>query len=159
MSAMTVSISSITTTAKTIINILNDLSSSIKIPDIKLSLNKLDLNTKVKIIDALLKEIKYVELDSVNLALISIKEILFNIEYELFRMENRTRYNNSLYVMSYMRSYNLNNHIDKLTEYNSILDVRLKLFFDILNIKNYLTSTKSKDQPPSYTNDKFEEIN
>jgi len=157
MGAMTVSISSITYTAKSILDVINGIS-SLKGTNINANLSKFDLTNKIQIIQSLLEEIKHIESNAIDLALLSIKDILINIEYELFKINSKAKYNSSLYIFYYLRSYDFVDQLDKIEKYSIILDSRLNLLFNLIKIKENLKNNydkqnkqiKTKDLPPDY---------
>lgn len=156
MGAMTLSISSIISTAKSIFDILGGLSSVAKPPNVNNCLIKLDLEVNIDIVQEMLKELKPTNSKAVYMSIDSLKNILMKIEYELFNLEKLLKYNNSLYVIRNLRSYDLIDQVNNLSDYKNIMDCRLRLLFDLLVIKdnfvideNYKKET-NKDTPPEY---------
>jgi hypothetical protein len=120
------------------------------------TLIKLDIETTVRLVDSLLKEIPKDKMGSVTIkqSIESLHEIIASIEKELSVIFSRLNYNEKIWL-KYWRSYDCSNNLDRLNTYKSILDNRLKIFFDLLNIKHEL---KLNEQEFTITNTQTKEL-
>lgn len=132
-------ISTVTSTAKNIYKMLVGLKSSYKtnnedgICDL---LEALDIEETLKIVDNTIKEIpnEKLECDAIKTIVRSIEDITKKIEEELLKLQVRNYYNNSLYLLSSLRSYDIKKNYNKIQKFNSILHNRIKLLFELLKI-------------------------
>lgn len=134
-------ISSLTSSANGIYTLVNNMSSSVSIPDITQFLNETDIVEKIKTLECLLNEIDNTKnptktlISSIN----SLGECVKEVEIKLKQVKSRMEYNKSLWLFSSLRSYGFSDIVKSLKILNNTLDQRQKNLFEILKINNYLT--------------------
>lgn len=132
-------INTVTTTTSSICNMIKYLSTSNQpgINDIIFTLNRIDLEFTVGIIDQLVKEQTGKDLnDSVKKALIGVNEILSLIHGELDSIKKAIEYHKSKYFSEW-RSFSWEGNIDSLKQHNSILKNRYQMLLELLKIYSY----------------------
>lgn len=139
ISAIVSSIYTITSTSHSIYDTIKNmsLSSQQKKNNVYHNIKKLDLEATIKIINSMLQEIPKEKIYSktILLCLESLKEIIIDIEYELFNLNTMIDYNDSLWVLKNFRSCDCSTSLKKLVDYKNILDNRRNLLTDCLQIK------------------------
>lgn len=142
ISALVASISSITHTSQNIYDILKkfSFSKSKQKKTVYENLVEFDLETTIRVLNAELKDInkEKISSESVNICIESIKKITTDIESELLNIDRMTNYNESLWIMKNIRSYDCEESINKLKKYKSILDNRRKLLNEALQNIYYI---------------------
>lgn len=139
MSSVGVSVltTAVTKTATGVYALLGGIHKSSNNNTIKIRLETLDLETKIKTIDLFLKEIdteKISNIESLSACLQSLHEIIGKIETELKIISDKIKYNNSLYLSISWRKYTCNSNFPNLERYKKTLDERIDLFFKIMQL-------------------------
>lgn len=100
--------------------------------DIIKELKKTDLELKLKVLDAFIKEnTGNIEKESVKHAINGVHEVLIDINKGLNALENATIWHNTKYFSSW-RSLSCEYSIHDIKKHNSLLDTRTELLFKIL---------------------------
>lgn len=131
-------INTISATSTSIYNICYGINSCItSCPDGKRlieTLKTLDLETTISVINSLLEASDHTKNSkATNIVIESLKDIIVEIEKELIDAKSHIDYNNSIWVGTYWRSYDLLHHIDRLKNMSVILHNRIELF--VLSMK------------------------
>jgi len=104
-------------------------------------INELDIQKKLKSIINYIEKAQYVN-SFVKNEVEGIKEIIVKIEDQLNIINERLKYNKSLWILSSYRKYNFNNRINELSVLMSVLCTRLNTlnyFTTINNLVQYRT--------------------
>lgn len=137
-------ISAVQTTSRGVINGINYIYSSDRTgaDHIKLVLIKLDIMTKVAIINSFINELNEdsEQLESITTSLISVENVLQNIEKEIKSVNRIINEHNQKWFASW-RTIDYNHHIEAIRLYNQILDTRVDLLLKLLQIGH--TTNKS----------------
>ena len=99
-----------------------------------------DVKTTIKILENFISELDVNE-NTPETIIFCIKKVhntLINIENNLKLIYEKIKYNNSLWVLSSMRSYNFNDNIKNIKKELIKLENRRKLLFDTLKLSNTL---------------------
>jgi len=116
-------------------------------------LNKYDIELKVKIIESLVVNLKLKKhSNAYKLCLEGLKECLHMLDNEMKEIKQKIEYNNAIWIFASWRSYVLSNNIKKIIELNDMLDMRKKMFFEILGIDEQLTSEESANLVRQFNN-------
>lgn len=111
--------------------IFNDYGATLAIESIK----QLDLQTKIKILKAVICEIDNDKCsDSLNQSLLSLCDCIEQLDIQLNLIYNRIEYNKNIWIMKSLRSYGFENRIKEIKLLANILESRQKLLFEILLI-------------------------
>lgn len=148
ITAATTIINSITTLSSNVFTLMGyiKLSPHILQSDIMKVLNKSDIETTIRLLQSIISEIPqyYNNSTSVVIALKNVQEIIANIEEELKDIHNKIIYNEKLYVMSNLRSYDFKSNLESIEVKVSILDRRRENLFKTLEVfKNFDNMTKT----------------
>lgn len=133
------SISSITNASKNIYELVSGVYSVSLVTDHNLyiyKLKQLDIENTIKTIELLLLELdldKY-KSNTVEHTIISLKNIITELETDLATLFSHISYNNSLYVGKYWRSYDCTELMKNIELKNDILQKRFKLFIETSKI-------------------------
>ena len=99
-----------------------------------------DVKTTIKILENFISEL-YINENTPETIIFCIKKVhntLVNIENNLKLIYEKIKYNNSLWVLSSMRSYNFNTNIKNIKKELIKLENKKKLLFDTLKLSNTL---------------------
>jgi len=132
-------LSSITSTTKGIYDMIDYIKHTGS-TDIKKTIEELDLEATIKIIHCTIAEI-YIDHDTpsaLHVCLKSLIDVIKLIYTELEKINNRIKYNNSLWVGKTFRSYRFANCEKRLRSYMKILESRKKLLIEILGIRGQM---------------------
>lgn len=148
ITAATTVINSITTLSSNVFTLMGyiKLSPHILQSDIIKVLNKSDIETTIRLLQSIISEIPqyYNNSTSVVIALKNVQEIIANIEEELKDIHNKILYNEKLYIMSNIRSYDFKSNLDSIEIKVAILDRRRDNLFKTLEVfKNFDNMTKT----------------
>lgn len=148
-------ISSTIITTRSVYDVVRDISKfSTSVPgqkNVVEVITKLDIELKVKIIESLLKEIPKEKANSetIKICVEALKDVIDKIEKELKNINTMLTYNNSLWVFKGMRSYNCEPALNQLAIFESTLNERKKLLFEVIQLKftgaNKLEDIKSQE--------------
>jgi hypothetical protein len=147
ITAATTVINSITTLSSNVFTLMGyiKLSPHILQSDIIKVLNKSDIETTIRLLQSIISEIPqyYNNSTSVVIALKNVQEIIANIEEELKDIHNKILYNEKLYIMSNIRSYDFKSNLESIEVKVAILDRRRDNLFKTLEVfKNFDNMTK-----------------
>ena len=148
ITAATTVINSITTLSSNVFTLMGyiKLSPHILQSDIIKILNKSDIETTIRLLQSIISEIPqyYNNSTSVVIALKNVQEIIANIEEELKDIHNKILYNEKLYIMSNIRSYDFKSNLESIEVKVAILDRRRDNLFKTLEVfKNFDNMTKT----------------
>jgi hypothetical protein len=144
-----ISISAATTAATSVINSITTLSTNIYtlVSHIKLSknihqteiiniLNKTDIEATIKLLHAFILEIPTCCNNShfIVIALTNVNNIIQSIEDELVDIKNKISYNNSLQIMTSVRSFDCTPNLENIQLKINILDRRCDYLFKTLSV-------------------------
>jgi len=153
-------VNSVTTLSSNIFNIIGyiKISKHIHQNEIIKILTKTDVVSTIKLLQAIITEIPeyYTNSISVIIALKNVQEIIENIETELKDIHTKITYNESLYLMSNLRSFDCKDNLDSIELKVSILDRRRDNLFKILEVfknLNILDSDVNKEKIKKYLDD------
>lgn len=154
INAVCSSITTISSASKNIFDIIGGISKT-KTPaqaDLHDLITRLDMEESIKITESVLKEISRDKITSKTLLLCldSLSDIIKKIECELHNIDKMMRYNRSLWIFNTFRSYDCSSNMKKLEEHKDILDMRLKRFVDLLNIKGEFKHSDTTDHDKEY---------
>jgi hypothetical protein len=129
------SITTMTNTTKNIYNLINSIKFIDKTNILK-DIHDMDIENTVVIIENMLQEIPKEKICSktISLCLESINEIVEDIEKDFEIIKSNIEYNNSLWYLKNYRSRDNLKNIENLKINKKILDYRLKLLFELLQI-------------------------
>jgi predicted nucleic acid-binding Zn-ribbon protein len=125
------------------------LSKNIYHTEIKEILMKTDLGATIKLLQTIIIDIPlyYNDNDSIIIALKNMQEIISDIEKSLREINNKIEYNNNIFLMKNLRSYDFKNELKELEIYINILEKRRDNLFKTLelfknSIKNNIPNKK-----------------
>lgn len=125
--------------ANTVVNTMSDFINTPMmrkdVSDIKNLLARLDLEVKMKVIEAYVKEIdEKHKTESVNIALQNLQDIILKINSEVSEIKRKVEYDNKItYLQSFIyRKHNLSEHYKNLEYYSDIFNTRFKLLREII---------------------------
>jgi hypothetical protein len=112
------------------------LSKNIYHQEIKNILIKTDLEATIKLLHTIIVEIPqyYNDNESVIIALQNMQEIIGHIEQILFGINTKIGYNNNIYIMRNIRSYNFKNDLNDLENFVAVLEKRRDNLFKTLEL-------------------------
>jgi hypothetical protein len=131
----------ITSSAQNVYALMSNISSySSSYPNVIIALKRLDIESSVKILENLIKEldIKH-KTKTIMESIRSLKECIQNIENELCIVHEKLAYNKTIWMLKNIRSYKCTNSIINLEILKQQLDNRTQMFFYILNNNNHLS--------------------
>lgn len=134
----------ITSSAQSIYTLIGFVNNTSKGSTISDTLNKLDLDLKIKVIESILSNLRDEKhSETLSLCITALDECLKQIENELTSVYTKAYYNKSIKLFKSYRSYNFDDNIKNLTIYSQTLDSRKILLFELLNIDKHLYSEQS----------------
>ena len=137
------------TTTKNIYNVMSKIF-GLNAPDatdVRDALKKLDIEEHIELIDEMMNEIPYHEINSPALTkcVESIRDIKRNIEMELSEIYNKLAHNKSLWVMKYWRSYDCKSNLKNISIYKMNLESRITLLQIKYDLRNNLKAHSQTD--------------
>jgi len=135
-------IKTVTMSAQGIYSIVTTLTSPSTTPSISYVIKELDLIAEVSVLETLLKEIDLNKhhTETLTLCVKSLEECVLQIEKNLKIVQERSDYNNSLWILTSLRSYGFDDLISTLKLLKLNLSSRKKTLFNVLKINNFLVS-------------------
>lgn len=99
---------------------------------------KLDLDYKIEIIESLISNIdlETKHIDTLDIAINNIIQCIDKIKEQLISLSEKLSYNKSVWLMKSFRSYKIDKYLIELENLDSILDRRVKLLKDIIELNN-----------------------
>ena len=153
-------ISTLTSSAQNIYSLLSNITVHNNVKDVSKVIRKLDIRANVNIIESLLNEINLEnfnkgekkdekQLETLQISIKNVSEIVSEIEILLRKIDNRLKYNSSLWLGVSYRKYAFDDIIEDLTEKKDILKERVDILFNIIKITDFLcpTHTQKMEQP------------
>ena len=128
ISSMSMNIYSLSTNIK--------LSKNIYHKDVRNILIKTDLAATIKLLQNIIVDIPqyYDDNSSVITALQNVQEIIIDIEKELRMINQKMQYNNNIYLMKNLRSYDFKSELTNLETYINVLEKRRDNLFKTLEL-------------------------
>ena len=133
-------IKTVTMSAQGIYGIITTLTSPSTTPSISYVIKELDLATEVSVLETLLSEIDLEKhhTETLNKCVKSLEECVLQIEANLKTVQERSDYNNSLWIFTSMRSYGFDDLVSALRLLKCNLSSRKKTLFNVIKINTYL---------------------
>ena len=128
----------LTTSVKGIYSLLSSIGTHDGATDVNIHLKRLDLESKIRLVDCIIKDIRAVETNTLAMCISDIKESLTNLEQILQAINERIKYNNSIWVCRSFRSYGFTDILPQLDIAVTILLDRRSALFDVLRINDKL---------------------
>ena len=127
---------------KKLIETLEDLKKSLnpdQINDVKNTIEKIDLHTKLNVIENFMNIIpkEYENIKCVSTSLNSLHEIVIKLHDELGKINNIIE-EHKLKYFSYWRTPVYQKELDNIVKYKSILDDRFETLLKLINTINFL---------------------
>ena len=111
-------------------------------------LERSDVEATIKLLRSVIGELKDFS-PSLVLAIENINDIMGKIEAELVEIRQKIEYNNSLYVLTNMRSYDCSSNLKNIQTRVAILDKRWKNLFRVIELfSKSLAEPLSLAEPP-----------
>lgn len=108
-------------------------------PDISNKIEHIDIINKIKIIEAFITECtsnnKFNNKESIKLSIDSIHTLILKINIELNQIKDECDYHKTKYF-NYWRTPNCELNLSNVINYSEILDLRLNLLRDLINMIN-----------------------
>jgi hypothetical protein len=140
ISTLTLNIYSLSSNIKLSTNIFHD--------DIKDVLIRTDLEANIKLLHSIIAEIPqyYVlENESIIIAFKNVEEIIVSIEEELNKINEQIIYNDNIYVLKNMRSYDFKPELKRIEMYVEVMEKRKNNLFKILELFKNCSKNCSKN--------------
>ena len=127
-------VNSITLLSNNVFTLLNNITKKIHQTEIINLLNKTDIEATMKLLHAIIIEIPESNTNSILISLNNVKDIIKQIEEELISIHKKIEYNESLYILQSIRSYDCSLDLENITTKIMILDRRSDYLFRILRL-------------------------
>lgn len=123
---------------------------------ITMFINSLDIRNKLNIYSSLIKEFPGTKSESIRKALISVKDIIIDIEKKLRKIKEKVNYNNKLWFLKGFRAYDVFQDLDQLKLLVNNLEERIKLLERVTNISKLCDSNVfDHDMKNSFLENKY----
>ena len=103
---------------------------------INLELKRIDIEMRLKIIEAFLSDIKQEDEKIIILCIESLQEIINEIHVIINKIYDKIRYNQSLYLFKSFRTVDCKKYTQRLEVLSTVLDKRFDITRDLLKLYN-----------------------